>query len=111
MKNNIMQATDSNFELEVLKSDFPALVDFWAPWCGPCLMVAPVLEEIADLYAGKLKVIKVNVDENPLLSSKYQIMSIPTLILFKQGQPVDSVIGALTRNQLINFLAKHLNQD
>ncbi|MDY0231899.1 MAG: thioredoxin [Candidatus Saccharicenans sp.] len=110
MKGNIIPATDSNFELEVLKSELPTLVDFWAPWCGPCLMVAPVLEEIADLYAGQLKVVKVNVDDNPILSSSYQIMSIPTLILFKEGRPVDSVIGALTKNQLISFLTKHLNQ-
>jgi thioredoxin 1 len=94
----------------VLKSDLPALVDFWAPWCGPCLMVAPVLQEMAALYSGKLKVVKVNVDENPVLSSNYQIMSIPTLIFFKEGKPFDSVIGALTRNQLVSFLNKHLNQ-
>lgn len=109
MSKNITQATDNNFEQEVLKSDLPVLVDFWAPWCGPCLMVAPAIEEIAETYQGKLKVVKVNVDENPRLSASYQILSIPTLILFKGGQPVDSVIGALPKNRLVSFLSKHLN--
>ncbi|MBC7362851.1 MAG: thioredoxin [Candidatus Aminicenantes bacterium] len=109
MSKNITQATDNNFEQEVLRSDLPVLVDFWAPWCGPCLMVAPAIEEIAETYQGKLKVVKVNVDENPRLSASYQILSIPTLILFKGGQPVDSVIGALPKNRLVSFLSKHLN--
>lgn len=109
MSKNITQAADNNFEQEVLKSDLPVLVDFWAPWCGPCLMVAPAIEEIAETYQGKLKVVKVNVDENPRLSASYQILSIPTLILFKGGQPVDSVIGALPKNRLISFLSKHLD--
>jgi len=111
MNKNIIQVTDSTFEQEVLKSELPVLVDFWAPWCGPCLMVAPVLEEIAAAHQGQLKVVKVNVDENPRLSATYQIMSIPTLILFRNGQPVDSVIGALPKNKLVNFLAKHLYSD
>jgi thioredoxin 1 len=109
MSGNIAHANDKTFEQEVLKSELPVLVDFWAPWCGPCLMVAPVLEEIAATYAGKLKVVKVNVDENPHLSASFQIMSIPTLILFKNGQPVDTVIGALPKNKLITFLSRHLD--
>ena len=109
MSARITQATDATFEQEVLKAELPVLVDFWAPWCGPCHMVAPVIEEIAETYSGKLKVAKVNVDENPAVSSRYQIMSIPTLILFKNGQPVDSLIGALPRNQLERFLSRHLN--
>ncbi|RFT16929.1 MAG: Thioredoxin [Candidatus Saccharicenans subterraneus] len=110
MSSNLIQATDATFEQEVIKSDLPVLVDFWAPWCGPCLMVAPVIEQIAETYRGRLKVVKVNVDENPGVSARYQIMSIPTLILFKGGQPVDSVVGALPKNQLVNFLSRHLTQ-
>lgn len=110
MSSNLIQATDATFEQEVIKSSLPVLVDFWAPWCGPCLMVAPVIEQIAETYQGRLKVVKVNVDENPGVSARYQIMSIPTLILFKGGQPVDSVIGALPKNQLVNFLSRHLTQ-
>ncbi len=110
MSSNLIQATDATFEQEVIKSSLPVLVDFWAPWCGPCLMVAPVIEQIAETYRGQLKVVKVNVDENPEVSIRYQIMSIPTLILFKDGHPVDSVVGALPRKQLENFLSGHLTQ-
>lgn len=109
MNKDIFQATDSSFEQEVLKSDLPVLVDFWAPWCAPCLMIVPVIEEIAEAYQGRLKVVKVNVDENPRLSASYQILSIPTMILFKDGQPVDSIIGALPKKRLVEFLSKHLN--
>lgn len=110
MSSNLIQATDTTFEQEVINSSLPVLVDFWAPWCGPCLMVAPVIEQIAEAYRDRLKVVKVNVDENPGLSARYQIMSIPTLILFKAGQPVDSVVGALPKNKLISFLSRHLAQ-
>jgi len=110
MSSNLIQATDATFEQEVIKSSLPVLVDFWAPWCGPCLMVAPAIEQIAETYRGQLKVVKVNVDENPEVSIRYQIMSIPTLILFKDGHPVDSVVGALPRKQLENFLSGHLTQ-
>lgn len=86
--------TTANFESEVLKSDLPVLVDFWATWCGPCKMTEPVVDEIAKEFAGKVKVGKVDVDQNPALSQQFNVMSIPTFIVFKGGQPVGSLIGA-----------------
>jgi thioredoxin 1 len=108
MSNKVVQLNENNFEQEVLKSDYPVLVDFWAPWCGPCQLVGPIIEELAKSYQDKLKVAKLNVDENSNLSSRYQILSIPTLILFKNGQPVDSVIGATTKHKLEALLRRHL---
>ena len=89
-----MTITDSSFEQDVLKSDVPVLVDFWAPWCGPCKIVAPVVEEIAGEYDGKIKVGKVNTDENQQIAAKYGIMSIPTLMIFKNGEPAERLVGA-----------------
>ncbi len=88
-----VEVTDESFESEVLGSDIPVLVDYWAPWCGPCRMAAPVLEKIADEYEGRLKICKMNIDENREVASGYRIMSIPTLQLFKDGELVDQVIG------------------
>ncbi len=102
------QVTDSDFKQTVLESDVPVLVDFWAPWCGPCRMVAPVVEEIAQEYDGKVKVVKVNTDENPQTASDYGIRSIPTLMIFKGGQQVDMVVGAVPRTTLANTLEKFL---
>jgi thioredoxin 1 len=102
------QVTDSTFDQEVLESEVPVLVDFWAPWCGPCRMVAPVVEEIAAQYEGKIKVVKVNTDDNPSVASKYGIRSIPTLMIFKGGQRVDMVVGAVPKTTLSNTLEKHL---
>ncbi|PPJ64053.1 thioredoxin [Cuspidothrix issatschenkoi] len=100
--------TDSTFKEEVLDNEVPVLVDFWAPWCGPCRMVAPVVEEIALQYDGQLKVVKVNTDENPQIASQYGIRSIPTLMIFKDGQKVDMVVGAVPRSTLSITLEKYL---
>ncbi|CEJ45172.1 Thioredoxin [Umezakia ovalisporum] len=102
------EVTDSNFQQEVIKSNIPVLVDFWAPWCGPCRMVAPVVEEIAGQYEGQIKVVKVNTDDNPQVASQYGIRSIPTLMIFKDGQKVDMVVGAVPKSTLANTLNKHL---
>jgi thioredoxin 1 len=102
------QVTDASFKEEVLESDIPVLVDFWAPWCGPCRMVAPVVDEISEQYAGQVKVVKVNTDENPSVASQYGIRSIPTLMIFKGGQRVDMVVGAVPKTTLATTLEKYL---
>jgi len=99
-----VKATDTSFEQEVLKSDTPVLVDFWAEWCGPCRMIGPSLEDIAKEMDGKLKVVKVNIDENPMSPSKYGVRSIPTLLVFKGGQVAATKIGAAPKNQLAQWL-------
>ncbi|OKH33042.1 thioredoxin [[Phormidium ambiguum] IAM M-71] len=103
-----LQVTDSTFETEVINSAIPVLVDFWAPWCGPCRMVAPVVDEIATQYEGQVKVVKLNTDENPNVASKFGIRSIPTLMIFKGGQRVDMVVGAVPKTTLANTLEKYL---
>ncbi|MEQ9309989.1 MAG: thioredoxin [Balneolaceae bacterium] len=101
---NTVEFTDSNFEEEVLKSEHPVLVDFWAEWCGPCRMIGPVVEEMAGEYAGKAKIGKVNVDVNPEVSVKYGIRSIPALLIFKNGEVVDQIIGAVPKTHLTKQL-------
>ena len=101
--------TDSNFEQNVIKSDKPILVDFWAPWCGPCRFVGPILTEIASEKADVLSIGKLNVDDNQQVAASFQITGIPTMILFKNGQPVERIVGALPKTDIEAALAKHLN--
>jgi thioredoxin 1 len=105
---NIVTLSDANFEQEVTKSAVPVLVDFWAEWCGPCKMIAPLLDEIADEQQGKLKIAKVNVDENQSLAQKFGIRAIPTLLLFKQGEVKEQIVGMLPKKQLEAKLAPHI---
>jgi len=106
--SEVPAVTDATFKDEVLDSADPVLVDFWAPWCGPCRMVAPVVGEIAEQFEGQVKVVKLNTDENPNIASQYGIRSIPTLMIFKGGQKVDMVVGAVPKTTLANTLSKHL---
>ena len=98
--SNEIQVTDANFEAEVVKSDLPVLVDFWAPWCGPCRMIGPVIDELAKEYAGKVKVCKLNTDENQDTASKYQISAIPTILLFKGGKLAQQLVGLQPKEEL-----------
>jgi thioredoxin 1 len=100
--------TDANFEEEIIRSELPVLVDFWAPWCGPCHMVAPAVAELAEKYAGKLKVCKVNVDNSPAAAGRYGIRGIPTLMVFRGGKAVDQVVGVLPKDALEEKIAGHL---
>lgn len=101
---NVLAVSDSSFEAEVLQSSTPVLVDFWAEWCGPCKMLAPILDSVVEAYAGKIKIVKLNVDDNPETAPKFGIRGIPTLLLFNQGQVVATKVGALSKAQLIAFL-------
>jgi thioredoxin 1 len=100
--------TQANFKSEVLDNDQPVLVDFWAPWCGPCKMLSPVVEKVASANSGKAKFVKLNTDENPSLSGEYQVSGIPCLILFKGGKPVDRIVGYVSENVITSMLGKHV---
>ncbi len=108
MSEHIHHVTDANFEGEVLQSPAPVLVDYWAEWCGPCKMIAPILDEVAKDYGGKLKVAKLNIDDNQATPAKYGIRGIPTLMLFKGGNIVATKVGALSKSQLAAFLDSNL---
>ncbi|MFN3311246.1 thioredoxin [Thermomonas haemolytica] len=108
MSNTVLHATDADFDAQVLASDVPVLVDFWAPWCGPCKMIAPALDQLAADYAGKAKVVKVDVDQNQATAMKYHVRSIPMLLVFKGGQIHSQQIGAVGKAQLAQMLDKAL---
>lgn len=110
MSEHVVQVLDGTFEQEVLKSEKLVLVDFWAEWCGPCKMIAPILNEIAGTYQEKLKTVKMDVDKNQSTPTKYGVRGIPTLILFQNGEVIASHVGALSKSQLISFLEPHLKQ-
>src|SRR5438876_8937924 len=105
MADNIVHVSDENFETEVLKSPLPVLLDLWAPWCGPCRAIAPIVDELAGEYAGKLKVVKMNVDENPRTPSRYGVRGIPNLILFKNGEVQQQIVGAVPRAHLVKAIS------
>ena len=104
-----IKLNETNFDQEVLKSDIPVLVDFWADWCMPCKMISPVIEEIAREYDGKFKVCKLNVDDAQAIAANYEVMSIPTLIIFKNGEVVDKITGAVPKADLVSHMEKHMN--
>lgn len=106
MSENVKEITDASFDTAVLKSGTPVVVDFWAPWCGPCKAIAPVLAEIATEFAGKITVVKMNVDDNPRTPSSYNVRGIPNLIFFKGGQVVEQVVGAVPKEQLVAAVKK-----
>ena len=108
MSEQIVHVTDDSFESDVLKSDQPVLIDYWAEWCGPCKMIAPVLDEIAGDYAGRLKVAKLNIDDNPNTPPRYGIRGIPTLMLFKDGEVEATKVGAVSKSQLVAFIDSNI---
>lgn len=110
MNKHIISVTDTTFTAEVLQSEIPVLVDFWAPWCGPCRMLAPIIEQLATEYAGKATFGKMNVDENQIVPSKFGIMSIPTIMVFHRGKAVETIVGAYPKTHIESLFKKYLKQ-
>nr|WP_318779342.1 thioredoxin [Cysteiniphilum marinum] len=108
MMSQCINITDSEFESAVVNSEQPVLVDFWAPWCGPCKMIAPILDQVAEHYGEKLKIVKINVDDNQDTPAKFGVRGIPTLMVFKDGENVETKVGAVQKSQLIQILDKHI---
>ena len=108
MAGNVVEFTDANFQTEVLQSDVPVLVEFWAPWCGPCRMLTPTIEALAGDYAGRVRIGKLNTDENPRVATEHQVSAIPTVILFKGGRPVDKFVGVAPKEKFAGSLDRHL---
>jgi len=106
MSENVKEISDSSFDADVLKSSVPTLVDFWAPWCGPCKSIAPILEELAKEFGGKLKVTKMNVDDNPRTPSSYNVRGIPNLVIFKNGKVLEQIVGAVPKETLVAAINK-----
>ncbi|WP_118789122.1 thioredoxin [Haemophilus haemolyticus] len=106
--SEVLHINDADFESVVVNSDIPVLLDFWAPWCGPCKMIAPVLDELAPEFVGKVKIVKMNVDDNQATPAQFGVRSIPTLLLIKNGQVVATQVGALPKTQLANFINQHI---
>lgn len=108
MSDKIVNTSDHAFNDDVIESDIPVLVDFWAPWCGPCKAISPILDEIAESYAGKVKFVKLNIDDNEATPTKFGVRGIPTLLLFKNGEIEATQVGSVTKSQLIEFIDSHL---
>jgi thioredoxin 1 len=108
VSENLVHTTDDNFEQDVLACDQSVLVDFWAPWCGPCKMIAPILDEIADEYVGKIKVVKLDIDENPAIPRRFGVRGIPTLMIYKAGEVEATKVGAVTKSQLAAFIDSNI---
>jgi thioredoxin 1 len=111
VSDQVLHTTDSNFEADVVNATRPVLLDFWAEWCGPCKMIAPILDTIADDYGDRLKIVKINIDENPQTAPKFNIRSIPTLLLFKDGSVAAQQVGAVSRTQLTAFIDQHIGTE